>query len=295
MGAATERHRARVVFWLKASRPGLWFQTVWLYLLAAAGSDAHRHPAFWVGLLWATFPLNLLVYGWNDVIDADLDRNNPRKDSFLFGARGTPAELATLPGVIAAVNAPFFAYFLALAGLPMALALAGLLAANALYNLPRHGLRGRPPLELVNEAGALLVLVIGALVNGRPQPPWPTFAYLYLFTVHAHLIGEVMDYGPDRLGGRHTTATVIGARPTKALVAGLMLAEASLLLGVFHDRVLGACLLAGAAGVLVDLLVVYRGRPYGVGMMRLLGVAFNGAGYGTMLWVWVTGSLSRLP
>ena len=98
----------RILFLLKASRPGLWFQTLWLYLLPVAGR-AHPLPwAFWLGAVFVLFPLNLLVYGWNDLVDREVDRVNPRKNSFLFGARGTAAQLATLPRAMALANLPFF-------------------------------------------------------------------------------------------------------------------------------------------------------------------------------------------
>jgi 4-hydroxybenzoate polyprenyltransferase len=34
--------------------------------------------------------MGLLIYGWNDIVDYEADRLNPRKGTFLFGARGTP-------------------------------------------------------------------------------------------------------------------------------------------------------------------------------------------------------------
>jgi 4-hydroxybenzoate polyprenyltransferase len=63
-------------FQLKASRPGLWFPTIWLYMLPLAGQPL-TGVAFWVGLLWCSFPLNHMVYGWNDCVDAETDRQNP--------------------------------------------------------------------------------------------------------------------------------------------------------------------------------------------------------------------------
>ena len=54
------------------------------------GSRHVFHSAgFWLGLLYVTFPLGLIIYGWNDIADADIDSFNPRKGTFLFGARGS--------------------------------------------------------------------------------------------------------------------------------------------------------------------------------------------------------------
>ena len=91
-------------FYLKVSRPGLWFPTIWLYMLPFGGHQFWVEPMFWLGLLYVTFPLNFLIYGWNDIVDYETDQVNPRKDSFLFGAKGTKAQLAELPKAIAKVQ-----------------------------------------------------------------------------------------------------------------------------------------------------------------------------------------------
>jgi len=87
----------RLLFFLKVSRPGLWFQTLWIYLLPTSATSAWLSPPFWLGLVYVTFPLNFLMYGWNDIVDRETDRYNPRKDSFVWGARGSRPELESLP------------------------------------------------------------------------------------------------------------------------------------------------------------------------------------------------------
>ena len=282
------------LFWLKTSRPGLYFQWLWLYLLPVAGTDAHASPSFWWGLLFATFPLSLLVYGWNDLADAELDRFNPRKDSFLFGARGERRQRRTLPWAIAAVNLPFFVWLVAHSGLEMLLVLAGIVAVNAAYNHPRRGLRGRPPFELVNELGVLLLVHLSVLLNGVPQLPWQSYLYLYAFTVHAHLVGEVMDLEPDELGGRRTTALCLGRRRAKALIVALVAFECALLIFVFGDLVLAAILGTGLIWLLADFFLIFRDHVYTVPEMRLFGIAMNFAGYGTILWALHAGTFSRV-
>jgi len=64
----------RLRFWLKVSRPGLWFPTIWLYLMPLAGRPLGEGAAFWAGLAFVTFPLNFWVYGWNDRVDRETDR-----------------------------------------------------------------------------------------------------------------------------------------------------------------------------------------------------------------------------
>lgn len=283
-----------LVFWLKTTRPGLFFQWLWLYLLPVAGQDVWGSPVFWGGLIFATFPLSLLVYGWNDLADAELDRHNPRKDSFLFGARGSRAERRTLPVAITLFNLPFFAWMVYRSGVEMLLVLLGIVAVNAAYNHPRWGLRGKPPFELANELGVLLLVDLSVLLNGVPQLPWQTYLYLYLFTVHAHLVGEVMDLEPDRQGGRRTTALALGRQGTKALIVALVATECALLLFVFGDPVLAGILGASLVWLLADFFVIFRDRSYTVPEMRLFGIAMNFAGYGTILWALYAGTFSRV-
>src|SRR5881409_3529070 len=95
--------------------------------------------AFWLGVLYVSFPMGLLLYGWNDIVDYEADRVNPRKGTFLFGARGTPEQLRRLPLRIALVQAPFVVACSLLGGARMLVCFAGMIAAAALYNWPRYG------------------------------------------------------------------------------------------------------------------------------------------------------------
>lgn len=283
----------RLLFYLKVSRPGLWFQTVWLYVLPAAALP--EIPAtFWLGLAFVLFPLNLLVYGWNDLVDRETDEVNPRKNSYLFGARGTESELARLPGIMALVNAPFFLAFTWLDGPRMLLLLAGMVFMIAIYNLPRHGLRARPQLELLNQLGYLLILPFSIWLNGSPPLPWQSVAYLVLFCTHAHLMGEIMDVEPDRRVGRKTTAVVIGVIPTKLIVAGLTLVEAILIGTVFQDYWLAAFLFLGSLWLIADIFI-FGSRSYTHNQFLIFGAGLNAAGFGSMAWIWFTGTLTRLP
>src|SRR6266700_8371392 len=96
-----------LAFILKASRPGLWATAVWFYLLPLGRLHVFHPAPFWLGLIYVTLPLGLIIYGRNDVADVETDRFNPRKGTFLFGARGSREQLAKLPAQIALVQAVF--------------------------------------------------------------------------------------------------------------------------------------------------------------------------------------------
>ena len=81
---------------LKISRPGLWFPTLWIYLVPFSWENEFwESPIFWLGLLYVTFPLNYLIYGLNDYNDRQADRVNLRKGNYFFGARATERQLPT--------------------------------------------------------------------------------------------------------------------------------------------------------------------------------------------------------
>lgn len=283
------------IFVLQASRPGLWSTQVWFYLLPLGHKNVFHSAAFWTGVLYCTFPLGLLLYGWNDCVDFEIDRINPRKGTFLFGARGTLEQLRRLPFAMALVQLPFVLAFVYLVGAKVLLFFVGtVLIGGMLYNWPRYGWKSRPPLELLNQSGYLLVFVLSSWLNGVPQLPWQAMLFSVMFAMHSHLFGEIMDIEPDRASGRRTTATVIGRVPAKLLIAALLAAECLVVFLCFHDLFISGFLVASAVWFLLDALVVWRAEPYTPSQMKLAMVAWNVIAVASMPWVWWTASLTAV-
>jgi 4-hydroxybenzoate polyprenyltransferase len=278
---------------LKISRPGLWFQTLWLYALPLAAGADWSQPGPYLGLLYVTYPLNALVYGWNDLVDVDIDAQNPRKDSWLFGARATAQDLRFSLRLNAVLQVIFAALFTILSGPSALLLMAGIVAVNATYNARIGGLRGRPPFDLINPLGYLLVVQLAVQVAGVPAVPWQALVYLALFCLQAQLIGEVMDYWPDLASGRVTSATRLGVRPSKLIITGVVAIEAALLWFAFADWLLASMLAFGTLWLLADLLILWRDRQYTRHEYTLAGLGMNAAGLISMAWVFYTGSLLR--
>jgi len=282
----------QLIFWLKVSRPGLWFATIWLYLLPTSQmTDILLSTPFWIGFFFVCFPLNFLVYGWNDIVDREIDLVNPRKDSFLFGARGTESQLNKLKWVIASVHLICLPILLFYTNWKMLLLFFGIILINGLYNLPKNGLRSRPPLELLCQVGYLLVAPFSILINDLSALPWITYFYLLLFAWQSHLIGEVMDIVPDRASGRKTTATVIGIIKTKWLIIGIVVLEVSLLFFIFKDFVFGGMLAIGLIWLLLDLIFIYKNKRYTLFQMKLFGILSNLVAVASMAYVWWSGCL----
>ncbi|MEM1323443.1 MAG: UbiA family prenyltransferase [Bacteroidota bacterium] len=282
---------AQLLFWLKVSRPGLWFATVWLYVLPTSQMEVAHSVPFWFGFFYVCFPLNFLVYGWNDIVDREVDAQNPRKDSFLFGAGGRLEQLKELWKPILVVQLLTYPFLLWWGGWPMLLLLILLLIINALYNWPDKGLRSSPPWELLCQFGYILIVPLSMVLNQTPLLPWPTFVYLLLFAVQSHLMGEVMDVEPDRRSGRRTTATQIGVRKTKLLIIAIVLTEVLILFWVFEEYIFGGMLALGLLWLLLDLFIIFKTKQYTLWQMQLFGVMSNVVAVASMTYVWYSGCL----
>ncbi len=278
-------------FWLKVSRPGLWFATIWLYLMPTSGLAILDSNNFWLGLFYVTFPLNFMIYGWNDINDFEIDQHNPRKDSFWFGAKGTKQQLASLWKAILFVQIICLPVFIWIIGLKMVYLYLGLLFINYIYNHPKHGLSSKPPLEMLCQIGYLLVVPFSVWLNETDLLPWQTYFYLLLFAFQSHLIGEVMDIEPDKKSGRRTTATVIGMKKTKLLIILILAIEVGLLFYVFHEFIFGGILAIGLLWLIIDLVIIFKTKVYTLQQMKLFGLLSNIIAIITMAYVWYSGCL----
>ena len=281
-------------FLTQVSRPGLWTTTTLFYLMPLGHRTIFRSGIFWVGLFYVLFPLGLVLYGVNDIVDAEADVYNPRKGTFLFGSLGAKEQLAALRWEIAVALLPFLTLFLFLIGAKILLWCAALAAAVALYNSPRVGWKGRPPFDVLIQASYLLVFVLSSWLNHVPQLPWPAFIFGALFAMHSHVFGEVMDIEPDRKSGRRTTATLIGAIGAKFLIAALLCVETAIVYRFFHDEIIAGFLAAGILWFVLDASAVWKQRSYTPRQMRAFMWAWNGAAVLGMYWNWASASLTNI-
>ncbi|MFC7140059.1 prenyltransferase [Halosimplex aquaticum] len=200
---------------LRVSRPRFW-----LYLAgpAAVGAvfatrdTAELFTPLTVALtVYFLVPANVFLYGVNDIFDADVDAENPKKGDKEVRYRGDR-------GVLAAVLA---SGALALAFLPAlpAEAVVAMLAFLALateYSAPPLRFKTTPFLDSVSNGLYVLPGVVAyATVAGR-FPPALAVAGAWLWTMAMHTFSAIPDIEPDRAAGIETTATVLGERRTYA-------------------------------------------------------------------------------
>jgi 4-hydroxybenzoate polyprenyltransferase len=293
-----EQGRGNFAFLLQVARPGLWTTTALFYLMPLGHVDLWRADwaaaRFWTGLLYILFPLSFLLYGVNDIVDAEGDRGNPRKGTFLFGSMGRDEQLAALRWKIAAVQLPFLLAFYVWVGPRILVWFAGLLLAVALYNAPRIGWKGRPPFDVLIQGSYLLVFVLSSWVNGVAQLPWQTFVFGALFAMHSHIFGEVMDIGPDRASQRRTTATLAGAVRSKVLIAAILCVECGMVWWWFRDLLIAGFLGAGAIWFVADALWMWKDAAYSPRVMKLFMWGWNAAAVLGIIWGLRTGSLTAV-
>jgi len=292
--ASRQQSHFYLVFLLQVSRPGLWSTTALFYLMPLGHSDLLHSGRLWLGLFFVLFPLGLVLYGVNDIVDAETDALNPRKGTFMFGSRGAREQLAALRWQIAVVQIPFVIAFYFFIG-PRILWWYGLLLlAVGLYNAPGIAWKGRPPFDVLIQASYLLVFVLSSWLNNVPQLPWPAFLFGAMFAMHSHVFGEVMDIEPDQLSGRRTTATSIGRVRAKFMVATFLFIETALVGIYFRDWIITGFLAFGALWFLIDATLLWKNRAYRPREMRLFLWGWNAAALLGMFWNWTHGTLTHV-
>jgi 4-hydroxybenzoate polyprenyltransferase len=296
LAASAKRSKlwADVRFWVQVSRPGLWSTTALFYLMPLGRADFAHSGRLWLGLFFVLLPLGFLIYGVNDIVDAEADLLNPRKGTFMFGSRGAREQLRALKWQIALLQIPFAAVFYFWVGPRILWWYAVLLLAVGLYNAPRLGWKGRPPFDVLIQASYLLVFVLSSWVNHVPQLPWQTFLFGALFAMHSHVFGEVMDIEPDRLSGRQTTATMIGRVPAKYLITTFLCVETAMVYFYFRDFLVAGFLAVGALWFLFDASLVWKNRAYSPREMRLFLWGWNIAAFLGMYWDWTHSTLTHI-
>jgi len=278
--------------YLKISRPGLWFPTIWIYLVPfSLEADFWLNPIFWVGFVFVTFPLNFLVYGLNDYNDVNADIQNERKGNYLFGAKSTKEQLASIPLIVALVTLPFIIFFSIYSGLTMLLLLAFMVGINIIYNFRPLRVKERPPFEIFIQVGYVFTAFFSVVLNNLEMLPWQTIVYLSLFAFQAHIAGEIMDIEPDIKAGKRTTATIIGRKKAKFLMLFLLVLETYILLHWFEDYILSGFLAIFSLWLILDIFIFYKSKPYSLAEMKLFGYAMNISAVLSMIWILYSGKL----
>jgi len=274
---------------VKISRPGWWLVHVWLYL-APTGQryDLLCSLPFWLGLAYAVFPLNLLVYGLNDYTDVELDAKNKRKGNFMYGAKCTQEQMRDLPRIIVLMNVFGIAVLAVVSGRWLALAvwLVICFAVNAAYNMEPLRLSSKGPWELPCVVfGFSGVTALASIVNGLPWAKFGYWAHMACLVLRTQLWTEFLDYEPDLACGRRTTSTLVGRFWSKVLVAAFLAMEAIVTWYFFDDTLMRVFSFSGMLAFLA--LEVIRGTDDREKKKAMK--AQNALGLSLVFWIWHKG------
>jgi len=195
---------------IKVSRPGFWHWTVVMYLVPCITvDDSHMllTPRAISGLVFVTFPLNLLVYAMNDLKDVDIDKFNPRKGG-LHGALASTNDLRKC--CVLGILFLFLLPPLMISSLEWSAAWSlVVLAFNWLYNFGPT-LSRVPVLDMLAPLGYGCVVPFGyKVVGGNPLNPW-FWAFIVLVIFRTQLWFQRMDLVADATAGKRTTAVWMG-------------------------------------------------------------------------------------
>jgi 4-hydroxybenzoate polyprenyltransferase len=203
---------------LKLSRPRFWLYLAGPVIVgvvyAARSSSDLFGPTALVLFAYFLLPANVLLYGVNDVFDADVDAENPKKE-------GREVRYGGDRGVVAAVVATGLLGLVTFAVTPPVAWpwLAGFFALAVEYSAPPFRFKTTPFLDsLSNGLYVLPGIAAYAAVSGA-APPIPAVVGGWLWTMAMHTFSAIPDIEPDRTAGIRTTATALGERLTYAYCA----------------------------------------------------------------------------
>jgi 4-hydroxybenzoate polyprenyltransferase len=200
---------------LVRSRPRFWLYTAGPVVVAAAHGAAGVEELFspLSVALFAYFllPANVYLYGINDVFDADIDEENPKKGEREAQYHGDPLEAVAVlacgagltPALVLVPTAavPWFGGFLILA---------------TAYSAPPVRFKTKPLLDSVSNGLYILPGVGTYVALTGTAPPTPVIVGAWLWTMAMHTFSAIPDIEPDREAGIRTTATLLGGGPTLA-------------------------------------------------------------------------------
>jgi 4-hydroxybenzoate polyprenyltransferase len=265
----------RLGYLLKLSRPRFWLYLAGPVLVGVAfgaASVADLFSPLSVALFaYFLLPANVLLYGVNDVFDADVDEENPKKDDreVRWGGDRSVAAAIALSGLL---GLGLFAVTPAVAW-PW---LAGFFVLGVEYSAPPFRFKTTPFLDSLSNGLYALPGVAAYAALAAVPPPLLAIVGAWLWTMGMHTFSAIPDVEPDRRAGIRTTATVLGKSTTYGYCA-LVWSLAALAFGALDVR-LGALLAVyplAVVGVALSDVSVDRAYWWFPAVNTLVGMAMT--------------------
>lgn len=217
---------------LRVSRPRFWLYLAGPVVVGAAYAaetpTALFSPRAVALFVYFLVPANVFLYGVNDIFDADIDTENPKKEDREVRYRGdwTVPTLVALTGLLGVGFLPF---------VPTAAAITMVvfLLLSVEYSAPPFRFKTTPILDSVSNGLYVLPGVITYTAIAGTLPPAAAIAGGWMWTMGMHTFSAIPDIGPDRAAGIRTTATWLGEGWTY-VYCGLCWLTAALVFGTVH-------------------------------------------------------------
>ncbi|MFA1611583.1 prenyltransferase [Halobellus rubicundus] len=225
----------RVRYLLTLSRPRFWLYLAGPVVVGVAfgvDSTGGLFTPLTVGLFaYFLLPANVFLYGVNDVFDADVDTENPKKSDREARWRGDTVVAAvvvasTLLGAATFAATPTLAW-------PY---LAGFFLLGFQYSAPPLRFKTTPFLDSLSNGLYVLPGAAAYAAVAGSHPPLAAVAAAWLWTMGMHTFSAIPDIEPDREAGIRTTATFLGERRTLAYCLACWLAAAAVF-GLVDGRI----------------------------------------------------------
>jgi len=270
------------LLWL--SRPRFWLYLAGPVIVGvayAAERPAELFDPIAVALfVYFLIPANVFLYGVNDVFDADIDTENPKKDDREVRYRGG----RVVPWLIAAAG------LLGLVFLPLlpatgAVGIVAFLLLAVEYSAPPLRFKTTPFLDSLSNGLYVLPGIVAYAALAGQAPPLAAIAGGWLWAMGMHTFSAIPDIDPDRAAGIETTATWLGEARTY-VYCGCCWLSAAAVFGTVHPffaAVLGIYPIFAAAVAVTDISVerAYWWFPV---LNTVLGTLFTLAGLWVMLY-----------
>lgn len=204
---------------LALSRPRFWLYLAGPVVVGATFGAGEPGELFSLPVLalFAFFlvPANVLLYGVNDVFDADVDEANPKKEDREVrygGQRVVPAAVLAC-GLLGLVLVP-------VVPLGSLLWVAVFYLLGVQYSAPPGRFKTTPFLDSVSNGLYFAPGAAAYVALAGNQPPLLAIAGGWLWTMGMHTFSAIPDVEPDREAGIETTATLLGESRTYAYCVG---------------------------------------------------------------------------
>lgn len=217
---------------INISRPRFWMYTFGSYLIGVGAystiaDSVIRQPYLFLWLIYFTLPVNLFVYGINDIADGDTDAFNTKKGEYEARLRNEEKS-QTLIAVI--VTHLIFSPLFLISSVKELLCIGIFIITNILYSLPPFRLKAVPFIDsIVNGVFCSAIGLMGYFSAGGEVINWYAVVAAGLWSAIMHAYSAVPDIEADKKAGISTIATRLGDKGTLWLcgigyfVAGLVL------------------------------------------------------------------------